>query len=644
MTAFTDALKGAKTGTTTKTAAPAPTAFEAALAKQAPKVPVAKNPKAQADLIAHPELHYGNPLVDKKYQDPAKQVPDFPIENPITSALKPKNILKATTQVLPGATQAVKDIIADPWSVKRDAYTNLLPDMWKAIKDPIKEEAANIKALIDLKKPMSNSEAVGTGAKAIAGVGKILFSPISALFAGANDIPVLGTVSKLITVPFAAAGDAGAGAAKEIINKLPISQKAKEQISPGIEEIFALGAQIALGKTGWDSKIMDRTKVELTKRFGANDAETIVNKAVELANEKKAREFPQENPIPKPIQAEGFITKPVPGGPTPEQAGFVTKPVKGTPKLEVPKEFKPIIEEAKTFNIDIGKKPSLETIGTKIDALKKALDKNPKSTLKKLGIETSGDPTSANFLPDQQAYIKGRLELIREKATQIKQAIREPLKVTDQPIVGEPIVNTEVKSPTESTTTPKPGTKVPEAVVPSETTRKSKVGASIEAKAIEKGLTESFGDTAEYTPITIKDQAERAAKLIIEDVQKAKDVALGHEPLPDGLRAGTILKAMEDYAMRNNDVELLRGLANSPLTSETSLHAQELRILAERNPDSATVRIREIAKAREEAALRKTGTKDVATAKKKIAGEIKAEIAKTHTKETWSQFVESIKC
>jgi hypothetical protein len=177
---------------------------------------------------------------------------------------------------------------------------------------------------------------------------------------------------------------------------------------------------------------------------------------------------------------------------------------------------------------------------------------------------------------------------------------------------------------------------------PVEETKPSKVGVSIEAKAIEEGLAKSFAGTAEYTPVTIKEQAAMAAKLINSSPTKAKNIVLGLEPLPLGLRAGTILKAMEDMALDNGDSELLRQIANSPLTAETSLHAQELRMLAERNPESPVKIIQDVQAIKKKAVESKTGKK-VKEAVKKEVQKIKKEV-KVPDKNDWNKFLDTIKC
>ncbi|MDD5726296.1 MAG: DnaJ domain-containing protein [Patescibacteria group bacterium] len=181
---------------------------------------------------------------------------------------------------------------------------------------------------------------------------------------------------------------------------------------------------------------------------------------------------------------------------------------------------------------------------------------------------------------------------------------------------------------------------IPETA-PEVNVKKSNIGKSIEAKAIEQGLTQGFEGTAEYTPVTIKDQARRASELLKSDMDRAKRIIRGEEQLPDGLLAGTLIKAMEDYAMETRDAALALEIANSPLTAETSIHAQEMRMLAERSPDSAVVNIKILKKIKETAAKKSNKTK------KSVIDEMEKEVKKTRTKatqETWSSFIDSITC
>lgn len=168
----------------------------------------------------------------------------------------------------------------------------------------------------------------------------------------------------------------------------------------------------------------------------------------------------------------------------------------------------------------------------------------------------------------------------------------------------------------------------------------SKIATSIEQKAVEQKLTQGFEGVAGYDKITIADQAERATKLM-SNTEKAMSVIRGESALPDGLRGTALITAAEEHIARTGDVKMAYELANSPLVSETSAAAQELRLAAEREPDSLTRKLQEVRQAKEQAAIKKVG--DLKKARTRIKNEIKASIKPPKAKE-WASFLDSIKC
>lgn len=177
---------------------------------------------------------------------------------------------------------------------------------------------------------------------------------------------------------------------------------------------------------------------------------------------------------------------------------------------------------------------------------------------------------------------------------------------------------------------------------PSITAKPSKVARSIDAKAIEVGLTDGFKDIAGYEPITIKDQAVRAAN-VMTDMEKATRMVLGKEPLAPGLKAEMLVKAMEDHAVATGNSEMLRKLSASPLVSETSGHAQALRLLAERDPSSPLTVMRDLTNTRikvAEARLKGKTIQQVAKTDFIEATKVDRVAAKIH----WQNFVQEIRC
>lgn len=166
----------------------------------------------------------------------------------------------------------------------------------------------------------------------------------------------------------------------------------------------------------------------------------------------------------------------------------------------------------------------------------------------------------------------------------------------------------------------------------------------VQEKAIENKLTDSFGDLPEYQTVNMKDQASQAQKLIADDYDKARRIAMGQELPPEGLLPESVFVAVENKAIKDGDIATLRDLAtSSSLASEATVMGQRIRTLAERNPESAVSGIRAVAQAREKAALKKV--KNIGKEKKSIAKAIKSDILKkTPSKQTWGDFIASIQC
>lgn len=184
---------------------------------------------------------------------------------------------------------------------------------------------------------------------------------------------------------------------------------------------------------------------------------------------------------------------------------------------------------------------------------------------------------------------------------------------------------------------------VSEAPKPIEGKTPSKVAKSIERKAIEAELTKGFENLAGYDKITIKDQAARAAN-VLKDIERTRRIIRGEEPLPEGLRGTALITATEARIKATGDGKLAYELANSPLVSKTSLAAQELRLAAERVPDSLAVRMRELKDLREAALKKRTG-KNVDESVKTEVSRMKLEVKKKEpTKQDWGSFIKSIEC
>ena len=172
----------------------------------------------------------------------------------------------------------------------------------------------------------------------------------------------------------------------------------------------------------------------------------------------------------------------------------------------------------------------------------------------------------------------------------------------------------------------------------------SKIAGSINVKSIEQGLTKGFGHLAEYTPIVIKEQAQKATDLINTNIDEARRVIRGEKPLPEGLKGTALITAMEERVKKTADGELASELASSPLVSGTSAAAQELRLAAERDPESPVKAIADINKLLDESAKKRRPGKILNQAKTNLISKIKSEIKNANTNQSWQQFIESIRC
>jgi len=179
----------------------------------------------------------------------------------------------------------------------------------------------------------------------------------------------------------------------------------------------------------------------------------------------------------------------------------------------------------------------------------------------------------------------------------------------------------------------------------STTAKTAGVAKSIEAKAIQEGFTEKgYNELAEFDGTTFKAQAEMVDALMKKDIEKAKSIVRGEEEIPTGMRSAALLSAMEEFAKRTKDKDLMYDLANSRLAAKVSEAASELSTARMRTKDAATILLQEIKKARETVAEK---TKIKRKNKESVKKEIKKETEKVNlSKEdlSWNKFLDKIVC
>ena len=537
-------------------------------------------------------------------------------------------------------------------------------DFVNSFKEPLKEEKKRIVQYFNdygknALKPQNligintfglnkSSKQTGQELQVITGGANVLFSPITALFAGANKIPVLGTISRAISIPFSLAGEGAAAASGKLIDVLPIPAQDKQNLKQGVMEISALAAQLLLakagslkeGKTAEIGDISTAKRTQLIQKYGLQDAITIETKAKELATQQA-----KSIDMGKTYSPDEIIQKVVdsPLENTPEGKALIKAATEakrtgknvsvGTiPQIERLGTDTPVFRGAKVHEIDTAR-PNGITGGVSFSTDKAVAERfaqNEGGTVKKYTI--SKDATIVNH-----SALEGMTQAERNQflKTYKVDAVRFDIPKGAQGEAEIRVLNNRVLRTTEE---------APKITQESINVKKtpSKIGLSIERKAVESGISKKFEGVAGYDKITIKDQAARATDLLTKDFEQARRIIRGEEDLPANLRGTALISAMEEHIKKTGDGTLAQELANSPLVSRTSAAAQELRLAAEREPDSLAVRLRQLRDAKEEGLKKRTGQKPEEAIKKEV-DQIKVKVKKPD-KYDWKNFIDTIEC
>lgn len=210
--------------------------------------------------------------------------------------------IPTAVKAYPSTMEALADLQIDPLSLKADP-TKFLSVAGQNIKDTFVNEAEAatqfVASFTSKERPIS--EKIGAGLKLFGASAGVVFTPITTLFQSAKTIPVLGSVAKLMEVPIVALGETGSNIANKLVDELPIEEQSKENIREGMKEIGALAFQLGGLKVGTKIQEIIKTKTpELIKRFGKQDAQTIIDKAQEIAEmaDKPVAETLKKEPTP----------------------------------------------------------------------------------------------------------------------------------------------------------------------------------------------------------------------------------------------------------------------------------------------------------------------------------------------------------
>ncbi len=474
----------------------------------------------------------------------------------------------------------------------------------------------------DFKTNQPISKKAGSVINSGVSVANTVFEPISGLLGTASEFPITKPIMKPVNFAFEKIGQAGSFISDKILNAIPASEETKNNLRKPLENATALIAQVVAGGALFKGaeKGMTKIKDSLTQTAHENLIENTKNLAIEAektgpVTTEKAHQIVEQavNNTADEINNIPLIEKPtnVPLLEAPKTnykqgEGFIATDKVNPDSLAKSKAINDFHDKLQSFNVD--------PTPTRLRNLKTA-----KATMENL-LNQDKVPQEVSTIPP----IPNEITAPSPKINSAKPTENITLPKTEQiTLVNEKIINP-----------PKP---VTDNIVV------SKLGRNIESSAVEKGLSSGFENLAAVDKITIKDQAKKSTDLVNGDLEKAKNIMNGKEPVPEGLRSSALFTALEKYAEKNNDINLSKELASSPLTAESSVHAQELRLMAENNPTSLVSNLKEVKKARE-GVLEKKGKK-INQIKKGEVDKIKSEMKKAEPKiKDWKEFITSLTC
>lgn len=348
----------------------------------------------------------------------------------------------------------------------------------------------------------------------------------------------------------------------------------------------------------------------------------------DLVYGEKTAPAPTPEPVPQPVEP---VAPPV-AAPEPPVA---SQPVAEAPKSVLPVQNTPTVDLTPpapvTAPVDsvIPPKPSMQS--TIIDKLSKPKPGVPVADIKAPVSSAAETRVSKPAYVSKPATTVPQSELPRTTNSygKIIQPKAEPIEAASTQSVAEN--NPAPTKPVED----KPFT--PEL-------KESGIGKSIEQKAIDAGTTTGFEKTAQFETINHADQAKQAKSMREGNMDNFRSIIRGENPLPHGVKGQAIINEMESHLKDHPDADMAYELSNSPLVTAGSEAAQEMGLMAEREPDSAMAKIQEI----KNAMVKKAGgSEKIAKAKAQIVKQLKVETEKVNlSKEdlSWNKFLSTIEC
>jgi hypothetical protein len=583
--------------------------------------------------------------------------------------------------LFPGANQAWKDTNLKQTNVNWDKKEGIFAGAPEVVSGAISDEEQRIKDAFstDINEPANSSKVLGKSLSAFVGLGNVAFSPISALFTAAKNVPVLSQISGLVNSGFSLIGDVGKNITQAAVNSLPIKQSIKDNLNDAVGEIGALAAQIIVGgKAGGKAKILDEARTNLAPKFGEDGAATIIDEAQKSATNisndpKKAIQFETNNGADLKSGINTF--DPRISYKTGKDLGVNADGEKTLARTEID----PITKES-TISIDksansgdikeILDNEHAKIIADRLNEAKSLIPETPKSLIQskvdnyidKSGLtkedisakikseigKVGGYENAVNMVQNSPDLAKTKIPTLTDIMTS-NDKINTVTNTTHSSLINDGVnrISNELKYE------PVKQSQIEQTAgepIKYEKTGVSGVAKQLEASAIEKGyIKDGYDELAPHEGTTFKEQASVMADHFNKDnenLDKTRSILRGESPLPDKAKSAGFLAAVQSWMDSHPGSPLNPNLqyemANSPLTTDISSAASNVSIARMMEHDSPIKTIEEIKKAKSEGINKKGGEKKV-NAKDK--SEVENVVKKSRpTKETLSSFLESIRC
>ena len=163
---------------------------------------------------------------------------------------------------------------------------------------------------------------------------------------------------------------------------------------------------------------------------------------------------------------------------------------------------------------------------------------------------------------------------------------------------------------------------------------------------IAKDIEMIFEDLPQYQAVSSKQATDQIMQLIKQDYPRAVKMALGEEPVPQGILPGWVWTAVQNEATLRKDYETLNRLTSeNAMMQFATILGQNVQAFADKNPVSVVAITHEISKAAEKRLEEKYPGKKIKDIKQRQEKKLKESIKEHAPKvDEWSRFIDSLVC